>query len=108
MNLADWKLRLRIWKIKTPFQHYTIMLDGKVTEEMNLDCPIGNAWMSVKVWALDDDMAGDMACYIADDIGFKVKDSEHSVLIYDTEPKQPPRDKPYGYDINFHPYSDDE
>lgn len=108
MNLKDWRLRLRLGKDKTRFLHYTVLLDGSVTQETSFDCPIGNAWMGIKVWALNDNMAADIACSIADEIGFKVKNSKHSVQIYDTQPQQPPHDKPYGYDINFTPYSDEE
>lgn len=108
MNSNNWKLRLKYGRENTPFHHYTVLIDGSTTADTTIDCPIGNAWLGIKIWALDYDMAADIACYIAKDIGFNIKDSSHGVQIFETQPEQPPRDKPYGYDIKFTPYMDEQ
>ncbi len=63
--------------------------------------------MGIKVWAIDCGMAIDMARVIGEDIGFKVKQSHDSILVYDTAPEEPPSDNPYGYDIKFTPYTEE-
>ena len=109
MGISDWKLKLLYGKLKTPFSHFTVLADGKVIKEMDgFDCPKGPAWMGIKVWAIDCGMAIDMARVIGENIGFKVKQSHDSILVYDTAPEEPPRDNPYGYDIKFTPYTEEE
>ena len=102
----DWKLKLRYGKLQTPYHHFTVIIDGFAEKEIeDFNCPKGFAFMSIKVWAEDYDMAADMACSFAENIGFKVKQS-NSIYIYDTEPEQPPQEHPVGYGIGFTPYNE--
>lgn len=103
----DWKIKLRDGKIKTPYQHYTVIAEGVVSEEMeDFTCPPGSAFMGMKTWASSADESADMIQAIGGQIGFKVTGR---IEVYETEPIQPPRNNPYGYDINFTPFdSDDE
>jgi len=104
-NNKNWKLKLRYGKIKTPFQHYTVLADG-IVEELADDfkCPPGKAWMGMKTWSSSIEESMDMIQVIGEQIGFKITGK---IYVYDnTEPNQPPRDDPYGYDINFTPYND--
>lgn len=99
----DWKIRLRYKKLTTPFKHYTLLADvtvGEVAEGYN--CPPGNAYVSIKVWAESEDQAADVFEQVGADIGFSVKDK---IEIYDTEPEKPPGERPKVYNINFTPYS---
>ena len=104
-NNKNWKLKLRYGKIKTPFQHYTVLADGIVEELADgFECPPGRAWMGMKTWSSSTDESIDMIRVIGEQIGFKITGK---IYVYDnTEPSQPPRDDPYGYDINFTPYKD--
>lgn len=108
--IKNWRLKLRYGKIKTPYHHYVVMLDGYAESELtDYDsnvCPQGNAWMSVKVWANDADEAAEIARAIASSIGFQVSKSNHSILVYSTEPDMPPKENPYAYDSKFFPYQD--
>ena len=90
----------------TTFQHYTVIIDGVAQNDLlDFDCPKGCAWMSVKVWAENLDMAIDMACYLSDKIGFKISDANDAIRVFESEAQQPPREKPFGYDIRFTPYN---
>jgi hypothetical protein len=101
-----WKLKLRYGKLKTPYQHYTVIAEGVVREEMEgFSCLIGKAFMAMKTWASTPDESAHMVQFIGKQIGFTVTGN---IQIYDTEPTQPPRDKPYGYDINFTPFDSNE
>lgn len=103
MDFKNWKLKLRYGKIKTPFKHYTLLADGKVEKplEEGFECPVGNAWMSMCVWAESIEEAQDMISVIGKEIGFG---GIKKILVYDTEAKEPPRENPYGYNIKFTPY----
>ena len=102
----DWKLKLRYGKLKTPYQHYTAIAEGVVSEEMeDFSCPPGKAFMGMKTWASSTDESADMIQAIGEQIGFTVTGR---IQIYETEPTQPPRDDPYGYDINFTPFDSDD
>lgn len=46
-----------------------------------------------------------MICVIGERIGFVVNGD---IQIYETEPTEPPRENPYGYDINFTPFDPDD
>lgn len=97
-----WKLNLRYGKTSTPYKHYTVVADGEVLEVLEgFEHSPGKAWMGMKVWATDQDEAANMVKVIGREVGFKVTGR---ILIYDTDPKQPPGDKPHGYDINFSSY----
>jgi len=98
----DWKLKLRYGKESTPFSHFTVIADGTVGDLLHdFECRPGKAFMSIKVWSTDLDEAGDMIQDIGDQIGFNV---DGKIEIFTTDAVQPPRDKPYGYDINFTSY----
>lgn len=101
----DWKLNLRYGKLKTPYQHYTAIAEGVVSEGMeDFSCPPGKAFMGMKTWASSTDESADMIQVIGEQIGFTVTGRIH---IYETEPTEPPRENPYGYDINFTPLGSD-
>ena len=102
----DWKLRLRYGKLKTSYKHYTVIAEGVVSEEMeDFSCPPGNAFMGMKAWASSADESADMIQSIGEQIGFAVKGR---IQIYETEPTQPPRENPYGYDIEFTPFASED
>ena len=60
--------------------------------------------MGMKTWASSEDESADMIQAIGEQIGFTVTGQ---IQIYETEPMQPPRVDPYGYDIIFTPFDDD-
>lgn len=102
----DWKLQLRYGKLKTPYKHYTVLAEGEVKELLNdFSCPPGKAFMGMKTWASSADESADMIRVIGEDIGFTVTGR---IYIYDTEPTPPPRDNPYGYDVGFTPFTDED
>jgi hypothetical protein len=100
----DWKLKLRYGKLKTPFQHFTLIAEGKVAGGLKegFSCPKGSAFMAMKVWATSSDEASHMIGVLGEHIGFDVNGR---IQVYETEPASPPRDSPYGYDINFTPFN---
>jgi hypothetical protein len=99
---ANWKLKLRYGKLSTEFQHYTIISEGMVENLVEgFTCPAGPAFMAMKAWASSVDEAADMARSIGNDIGFTVIGR---IYVYKTDPAQSPREKPFGYDINFTPF----
>lgn len=105
-NEKDWKLKLSYGKLTTPFQHYTLIgegIAGALAPEFS--CPQGPAFMSMKAWALSSDQSIDMLRVIGSRIGFTVTGNTQ---VWETEPEDPPGEKPYGYDINFTPYTSDE
>ena len=108
-EIKDWFLKLKYGKIKTPFQHYTVLLDvyaGKEITDYNSNvCPEGNAWMSVKVWANDADEAADIACALASNLGLALN-KNNSIQVFSTKPEMPPQEKPFAYDSNFTPYDE--
>jgi hypothetical protein len=61
--------------------------------------------MGMKTWASSPDELVDMVRVIGRQIGFKVTGR---IQVYDTEPKQPPRENPYSYDITFTPFDADQ
>ena len=98
----DWKLKLRYGKTTTPYRHYTVIAQGVVAElAEGFSCRPGDAFMSMKTWASSPEESADMVRVIGKQIGFAVTGR---IQVYDTEPSQPPRDDPYGYDINFAPF----
>ena len=103
-EIKDWKLKLKYGKIKTEFKHYTAIADGVVGQLTDgFECRSGPAIMGMKTWASDADQSGDMINVIGKNIGFTVTGR---IQIYETEPDQPPKDKPYGYDIQFTAYDE--
>ena len=102
---SDWKLKLRYGKLETPFSHFTVLAEGRMTNVDNdFDCPIGDAWMIIKTWATDADESGHMLQVIGEKIGFH---TTGKIEVYETDPAEPPRDNPFGYAINFTPFGDD-
>lgn len=98
----DWKLKLRYGKETTPYNHFTALAEGVVGDLIDgFECPAGNAFMGMKVWASDADESAAMIQSIGSQIGFEVTGD---IQIYETEPKQPPKENPYGYDIQFTPF----
>src|SRR5581483_1340134 len=98
----DRKLQHRYGKLKTQYHHYTAIAEGvagKLGE--GYSCPPGSAFLSVKTWASSPDESMDMVRILSEEIGFKVTGK---ILIYDTEPVEPPKEDPYGYDIGFSPF----
>ena len=101
----DWKLKLRYGKLTTPFKHITLIAQGVAGElQDGFSCPPGNAFMGMKVWASSAEEAAAMIRAIGQQIGFKVTGD---IQIYNTDPSEPPKDNPYGYDINFTPFSEE-
>ena len=98
----DWKLKLRYGKLTTPYAHFTVLADGVVEEASEVNGGReGPAWMSMNAWATSTDEAADMIVQIAPELGFRVTGR---IEIYKTDPKEPPRDIPSGYDMRFTPY----
>jgi hypothetical protein len=98
-----WKLKLRYGRLKTPYRHYTVIAEGVVGElAQGFSCPAGDAFMGMKTWASSPDEAMDMIHVIGKEIGFTVTGR---MYLYDTEPSQPPRATPHGYDIAFTPFT---
>lgn len=100
----DWKVKLRYGRISTPFQHYAIIADGTAGQLADgFECRPGPAMMAMKGWATDIDEAGDMIRYVSEKVGFSITGR---IQIYQAELDEPPRDKPFAYNISFVPYSD--
>lgn len=100
----SWKLKLRYGKIKTPFKHYTIIGEGIANNLIDgFECQNGNAFMGMKIWAESPDQSVDVFQNIGEQIGFL---TNGKIYIYETDPVEPPREKPYGYDINFRPFDE--
>ena len=95
----DWKLKLRYGQLSTPFNHYTSITEGVVDRLVDgFECRLGPAFMSMKTWAESPDEASHMARLIGEQIGFRCTGE---VLVYDTEPHEPPVPNPRGYAIRF-------
>ena len=100
----DWKLKLRYGQLRTEFKHFTAIAEGVVGELADgFSCRPGNAFMAMKTWASSADESADMVRVIGEKIGFKVTGNTQ---VYDTEPNQPPRANPFGYDIAFTPFDE--
>ena len=101
-TIKNWKLKLRYGLLKTPYSHYTLIADGKLVAPPGDDnCPAITAFMGMKVWASSEDEAFDMIRAIGRHHDFII---EGRIYLYTTDPVEPPREHPYGYDINFKPY----
>ena len=98
----DWKLKLKYGKISTPFNHFTVIAKGEVGNlEDEFECPKGPAYMGMKVWTESISEAAEMIQVIGKQIGFLITGETE---IFETEPQEPPRENPFGYDINFTPF----
>lgn len=101
-DTKDWKLKLRYGKETTPYKHFTAIGNGLVGDLVHgYECKKGPAFMSIRTWAIDADQSADMFRIIGAEIGF---DANGKIEIFETEPEQPPKDSPFGYDIGFVPY----
>jgi len=98
----NWKLKLRYGQKTTQYIHFTVLADGIVGDLVDgYECRKGLAIMAIKTWANDAEQSADMLRVIGRQIGFE---ATGEIQIYETEPEQPPKDNPFGYDINFTPY----
>jgi hypothetical protein len=95
-NYENWKLKLRYGKLITPYKHFTSITKGVV--EDNSSYSPGSAFMGVKIWASTYDEAADLTESISEQVRFTITDK---IEIFDTEPQEPPHEKPYGYDLSF-------
>lgn len=94
-----WRLKLRYGRLKTPYHHYTAIAEGLVGElKDGFSCRPGPAFIAMKTWASSLDESAAMVSSISRQIGFTITGR---IEIWETEPAQPPRESPYGYDINF-------
>lgn len=106
MDLKDWKLKLRYGKMTTPFQHFTVIGDCEIGSLIDgFECKPGPAYVGIKIWATDTQEAADVFFSIGSQIGFTPYDE---VEIYSSEAIEPPKEEPYGYDITFTPYNDED
>jgi hypothetical protein len=101
--LKNWKLKLRYGKLKTAFRHFTVIADGEIAEaNPDFETTFGMAaFFTIKAWATDGDEAMDMVVSIGRHVGFN---ATGRIYLYSTDPQQPPRDKPFAYDLDFHQY----
>jgi len=96
------KLELRYGKTTTPYLHFTVIAEGRIEGANDVNGgPDGPAFMAMKAWGSSSDEAAGMIDAIGPELGFRVTGRIH---VYETEPREPPRDKPFGYDIDFTPY----
>jgi hypothetical protein len=100
----NWKLLLRYGRLKTPYEHFTVLADVCVIEaDADLGSQLGPAWLAMKAWASSADAAGELVAAIAPQIGAEVGGR---VEVYSSEPAEPPRDVPFAYDPSFTAYED--
>jgi hypothetical protein len=100
----DWKLKLHYGQLQTPFKHYTAIAEGVVGELADgFVCRPGNAFMAMKAWASSAEESAHVVRVIGEKMGFDVTGNTQ---VYDTEPPEPPRPDPFGYDINFTPFDE--
>ena len=98
--------QLRYGKIKTPFKHFTVIAKGVVGQLVDgFECPEGPAFMAMKTWSNSADESALMIKNIGQQIGFTITGPTE---IFDTPPTEPPKENPFGYDINFTPFTDDD
>ena len=90
----------------TDLTHFTTLADGEVREpNREFETEPGRYIMAMKVWAKDAEQAADMIVAIGERLGFH-PDGELQVFV--TEPEEPADDQPYGYDIQFTSYSEED
>ncbi|WP_298299528.1 hypothetical protein [uncultured Litoreibacter sp.] len=102
----DWRSDLKIGVLKTPYRHFTLIAEGEIVDPSKWEEALqtGSAVMSMKVWATTEEEAFDMIEVIGEQVGFDVTGR---VELYNTEPEEPPRQNPHGYDIGFESYVED-
>lgn len=90
----------------TEFTHFTLLADGHVIEpNVDFGTELGPCIMGMKVWARNAEQAADMIVDIGKQLGFHA-DGELQVFI--SEPEEPAEDQPFGYDVQFTSYLEDE
>jgi hypothetical protein len=100
----NWKLLLRYGRLKTPYEHFTVLVDVQVIEaDSAVGSQVGPAWMAMKVWAPSADAAGEIICDIPPRVGAEVRGR---CEVYKSEPDEPPQDMPYAYDLRFTAYKE--
>jgi hypothetical protein len=100
----DWKLKLRYGKLKTPYQHFTIIVPVIINEFIeDFSAQPGKAYAGIKMWATDIDEAIDLTCSLAKHTGFEITGK---IEVHKTDPVQPPGNNPNAYDINFSYYQE--
>jgi hypothetical protein len=98
----NWKLLLRYGRLKTPYEHFTVLADVRVMEgDADLGSQVGPAWLSMNVWAASADAAADLVDAIAPQVGAEVRGR---VQVHSSEPDRPPQDEPFAYDPSFVAY----
>ncbi|TWF54192.1 hypothetical protein [Neorhizobium alkalisoli] len=102
-DVKNWKLKLRYGKLKTSFQHFTVIADGETFEQNDDFGTIAGspAFFRINAWAIDDDQAVDMVISIGRHLGF---DATGRIYIYSTDPTEPPGDEPHAYGLGFNSY----
>ena len=99
----NWKLLLRYGRLKTPYEHFTVLADVRVLEgDEELGSGVGPAWLSMKVWAASADDAAEFVGAMAPLLGAEVRGR---VEAYSSEPAEPPQDEPFAYDPRFTAYA---
>lgn len=102
--IKDWKLKLKYGKLKTPFNHYTIIAPVLINEySEEYAAQSGKAYVGLKIWAENDNVAISMFENLAHDAHFKITGN---MELYETDPIEPPTEKQYSYGITFSYYND--
>ena len=102
MEDKDWKLKLRYGKQTTPYKHNTLIAQGVSEQKIEgYDNLPGPAYMGIAVWAPNDEDAVEILVEVGKNLGFKVTGN---IEIYETDPKEPPKDNPSYYQVNFTSY----
>ena len=90
----------------TDFTHYTLLADGEVFEpNEDFGTEPGPCIMAMKVWAKDPEQAADMIAAIGQQLGFRL---EGELQVFVTEPEEPAEEQPFGYDVQFTSYDDED
>jgi hypothetical protein len=99
----DWKLKLRYGKLKTLYQHYTVIVPVVINAYIeDFDAQPGTAYAGIKIWAKDTEEASEIVSSIGNQTGFIITGE---IELYKTDPVQAPQDNAYAYDINFSYYT---
>jgi len=96
----NWKLKLRYGKLKTPYQHYTVIVPVAINEY--IDAQPGTAYAGINMWATDTNEATDIVVSLGKQAGFLITGK---IEVYKTDPVQAPEENAYAYDINFTYYN---
>ena len=101
-NEKDWKVKLRYGKLKTAFQHYSIIAPVIISEYIEeFEAKPGKAYVSMKVWVAHIDDAFEVIEDVGEQTGFKITGK---IEVYETEPDSPPDVSPNVYNVKFSYY----